>query len=65
MKRSILKLGKTLNKTQQLEINGGRMSQDCQIYDPATGWQKGWSVEDAQWLYHNESSVTGYCCASC
>lgn len=64
MKKQILTLGKALKKAEQTQINGGS-SGPCQIYQSGIGWTSGWSVEDAQYLYHNEGDVTGYCCASC
>ncbi|QKX05042.1 hypothetical protein HN014_08970 [Aquimarina sp. TRL1] len=69
MKKQIISLGKALTKTQQQQVTGGfadfTHEGSCQIYDPEVGWMSGYSVEDARWLYHNESRVTGYCCASC
>jgi len=65
MKKQLSNLGKVLTKEQQQQINGGGQSGSCGVYDPEVGWTYGWSVEDAQWLYHKTSYVTGYCCASC
>lgn len=56
-----------LTRVQQRSINGGSGDVGpCSIYSVEDGqWLSGYSVEDAQWLYNNESSVSGYCCASC
>ncbi len=69
MKKQFLNLGKALNKAEQRSISGGRLEEDggsCSIYSVPDGqWLSGYTVEDAQWLYHNEPTVSGYCCASC
>ncbi|WP_062057052.1 hypothetical protein [Aquimarina longa] len=66
MKKSILNVGKALSRIEQKQINGGGDG-PCSVYVKGTGWIKNYSVEDAQFLYDggNDSTVTGYCCASC
>lgn len=80
MKKSILNLGKALNKIEQKTINGGRQQGDsgcCVTVTYEDGYRYrscGLSVSDAQGLYGEHfdnlggfggADVTGYCCASC
>jgi len=77
MKKSILNIGKALNKAEQKMVFGGRNLQEddndgpCCISVNNGGFNDcGYSVNQAQNLYNQsftvaDSTVTGYCCASC
>jgi hypothetical protein len=78
MKKSILNLGKALNKAEQKLINGGRLDQaqfdKCRLYintpDGGGYWSDYVSYEQAssEWNgmeYSGGSYASGYCCASC
>jgi len=80
MLKNISNLGKTLSRLEQKVIVGGRKSASlqsdnedgpCCISSNHGGFNDcGYSVSQAQNLYNQEftvgdSTVTGYCCASC
>ncbi|WP_299126111.1 hypothetical protein [uncultured Tenacibaculum sp.] len=80
MKKSILNLGKALNKAEQKDILGGRTDltqadfDKCKLYmhypDGSSGWSGYVSYEQAssQWngtVFSDNSYASGYCCASC